>query len=107
MADAIDDGLIKALERLERNFDLLLAGKPVRDVEETKAEVRRVLSRHKAPLSVAGDDVERLIEARKVVAKEYRRLGLNPNPVLRGDFDAGVEVQAALRSQYNKVSKPL
>ena len=53
-----------------------------------------------------GDKVERLIEARKVVAKEYRRLGLNPNPVLRGDFDAGVEVQAALRSQSNKVSKP-
>ena len=32
-----------ALERLDRNFDLLLAGKPVRDVAETKAETRAAL----------------------------------------------------------------
>ncbi len=34
-----------ALERLSRNFDLLLARKPVRDVAETKAEVDAVLAR--------------------------------------------------------------
>lgn len=36
--------LRSALERLERNFDLLLRGKPVRDVDETKAEVRSALA---------------------------------------------------------------
>jgi Lar family restriction alleviation protein len=35
--------LRSALERLDRNFDLLLAGKPVRDVAETKAETRTAL----------------------------------------------------------------
>lgn len=41
--DASD--LRSALERLERNFALRLAGKPVRDVAETKAEVERALGR--------------------------------------------------------------
>jgi hypothetical protein len=39
------EDLRSALERLDRNFDLLLAGKPVRDVAETKAETRAALSR--------------------------------------------------------------
>lgn len=42
-----DEGLVEklrsALARLDRNFDLMLAGKPVRDVAETKAEVRNAL----------------------------------------------------------------
>lgn len=37
--------LRSALERLERNFNLLLRGKPVRDVAETKAEVNAALNR--------------------------------------------------------------
>ena len=45
-----------ALERLDRNFDLLLAGKPVRDVAETKAETRAALK---------GTDLERLQAAAK------------------------------------------
>jgi hypothetical protein len=32
-----------ALGRVSRNFDLLLAGKPVRDVAETKAEIAAAL----------------------------------------------------------------
>jgi hypothetical protein len=39
------EGLRSALGRLDRNFDLLLAGKPVHDVAETKAETRAALSR--------------------------------------------------------------
>jgi hypothetical protein len=35
--------LRSALERLDHNFDLLLARKPVRDVAETKAEVNAAL----------------------------------------------------------------
>lgn len=38
-----EEALRSALERVSRNFDLLLAGKPVRDVAETKAEVRAAL----------------------------------------------------------------
>jgi hypothetical protein len=40
---AENERLRSALERLDRNFDLLLAGKPVRDVAETKAETRTAL----------------------------------------------------------------
>jgi len=36
--------LVMALQRLQHNFNLLLAGKPVRDVAETEAEVRAALS---------------------------------------------------------------
>ncbi len=36
--------LRNALERIDRNFWLLLEGKPVRDVAETKAEVQRALA---------------------------------------------------------------
>lgn len=35
--------LYSALERLQRNFALLLSGKPVRDVAETEAEVNAAL----------------------------------------------------------------
>lgn len=42
--DPLTARLVGALRHLERNFDLLLAGKPARDVEETKAEVSAALA---------------------------------------------------------------
>lgn len=36
--------LVEALERLNRNYRLTLAGKPVRDVEETLVEVKQALA---------------------------------------------------------------
>jgi hypothetical protein len=50
---AITDQLSQALQRLARNFDLLLAGKPVRDVSETQAEVTAALAAYDAALSAA------------------------------------------------------
>ena len=44
---ALADELAEALERLSYNFDLILAGKPVRDVAETKAEVNAAIRSHK------------------------------------------------------------
>ena len=41
---AENERLTSALERLDRNFKLLLARKPVRDVAETQAEVDHALS---------------------------------------------------------------
>jgi hypothetical protein len=49
-AGEADNAKLKAaLERLARNFDLLLAQKPVRDVCETKAEVRAALTGSTTP----------------------------------------------------------
>jgi hypothetical protein len=45
---AITDQLAQALQRLARNFDLLLAGKAVRDVSETQAEVTAALAAYDA-----------------------------------------------------------
>lgn len=46
-AEAVEaiTALRDALGRISRNFDLLLAGKPVRDVAETKAEVAAALAK--------------------------------------------------------------
>jgi len=39
------DDLVAALERLHRNFRLMLSARPVRDVAETEAEVLAVLAK--------------------------------------------------------------
>jgi len=43
--DDLVPALARALERLKRNFDLLLEGRPVRDVAETEAEVLAALAK--------------------------------------------------------------
>jgi len=42
------DAMAEALERLERNFHLMLRGSPVRDVDETQAEVKQALAAYRA-----------------------------------------------------------
>jgi len=50
--------LLEALERLHRNFHLMLAGRPVRDVAETDAEVRAAISKAHGELSQTNDLME-------------------------------------------------
>ncbi len=75
-----------ALERLAHNFDLMLAGKPVRDVAETRAEVAAALS---SPIVGGWQPIETAPKDGKPILCFSRIHDHNVTRVLYWDDDGG------------------